>query len=113
MKTFHSPSFVYGLVSGIIILFLVAGVMRLAGPQGRSAGPRDRVGQRMGMGQDLKGIAEQFNMTEEELRTALKSGKNLRDLAAERGVAFPPKRKAGSGSTVSATGAVLPPPARP
>lgn len=118
MKTFHPSSFVYGLISGAVVLFLFGGVMRFLRP-GTPVGPRGQAGQqrerRIGMGQNMKDIAEQLNMTEEELRTELKNGKNLRDLAEERGVPFPMagQKRPGSGSTLSATGSSLPPPARP
>ncbi|MDD4287445.1 MAG: hypothetical protein PHO20_03460 [Candidatus Peribacteraceae bacterium] len=118
MKTFHPSSFVYGLISGAIILFLFGGVMRLLSPEG-PVGPRNRTdqqqGRRIGMGQNMKGIAEQLGMTEDELRTELKSGKNLRDLAEERGIPFPLTRqkRPGSGSTLSTTGSSLPLPVRP
>ncbi|MDD5103740.1 MAG: hypothetical protein PHX93_05060 [Candidatus Peribacteraceae bacterium] len=118
MKTFHPSSFVYGLISGAIILFLFGGVMRFLRP-GVSSSPRGRTGQqqerRIGMGQNMKGIAEQLGMTEDELQTELKSGKNLRDLAEERGVPFPltGQGRPGSGSTLSSTGSLRPPPTRP
>jgi len=119
MKTFHPSSFVYGLISGAVILFLIGGVMRFVHPQTPSGGPRGRTGQqqerRIGLGQNMKGIAEQLGMTEDELQTELKSGKNLRDLAEERGMTFPltGQRRPGSGSTLSSTGSSLPSPTRP
>jgi len=118
MKTFHPSSFVYGLVSGAVILFLFGGVMRFLRP-GTPTGPRGRTGQqqerRIGMGQNMQKVAEQLGMTEDELRTALQSGKNLRDLAEERGVPFPltGQRHPGSGSTLPSTGSTLPPPTQP
>jgi len=89
VKTFHPLSFILGIVSGILILFVAVGGLRFARPatQPGIAGNRGGMQQRQGgMGQNLSRIAEQLGMTEADLRKELTSGKNLRDIATEKGV---------------------------
>jgi hypothetical protein len=114
MKTFHPFSFVIGIVSGIIVLFLVAGGLRVIRPlMPRSTPTHTRSRRPTGPVQDLSRIASQMNMTEAELRSALESGKNLRDLAEERGVEFPLGNPTRANPAQEGSGAMLPPPTQP
>jgi len=72
-------------------------------------------------GQNISAIAEQLGMTVEDLQKELQSGKNLRDLAAEKGVELPfggriPLRQGseeqvpgGSGTVLSSSGSSVGP----
>ncbi|MDD5055310.1 MAG: hypothetical protein PHZ00_03505 [Candidatus Peribacteraceae bacterium] len=92
MKTFQPVSFGIGVLSGALVLFLVIGGLRFFRP----ASPFPKAGmnggtlqQRQGGGMNLARMAQRLNMTEDELRAALGSGKTIRDISAERGIAFP------------------------
>lgn len=110
MKTFHPLSFVLGLVSGLLILFVAVGGLKVlypagtGGPTGNRAAWQQRQGR--GMGPNLSRMAEQLGMTEDELRTELQNGRNLRDIAAEKGVTlqFGNRARSGSGSVLSSSG---------
>ncbi|HAI98810.1 TPA: hypothetical protein DCL30_04740 [Candidatus Peribacteria bacterium] len=94
MKKFQPVSFGIGVLSGALVLVLVIGGLRFFGP----ARPFPRTGmnggtlqQRQGDGQGMNfsRMAQRLHMTEDELRAALGSGKTIRDISAERGIAFP------------------------
>lgn len=115
MKTFHPLSFVLGIVSGFLVLFIAIGGLHFVRPAGQPNAPGNRgAQQRPGGGQNLSRIAEQLGMTEADLRKELTSGKNLRDIAAERGVTlqFGNRGRGGSGSVLSSSGSAVPPPAK-
>lgn len=110
MKTFHPLSFVLGLASGFCILLLAVGGLRLVRGPSQTASPADRTGfqQRMGggAGQNISAMAEQLGMTVEDLQKELQSGKNLRDLATEKGVELPfgGRMRGGSGAVLTSSG---------
>lgn len=114
MKTFHPLSFVLGIVSGILVLFIAVGGLRLVRPAAEPgfAGNRGGMQQRAGGGQNLSRIAEQLGMTETDLRKELTSGKNLRDIAAEKGVKLElgpriPLRQGSEGQGRGGSGSVM------
>ena len=124
LNKFHPSSFVLGIVSGLVVLFLLASAMRFirpAGPGSRTPSRTHTTGQRRpsGPSQNLSSVAEQLGMTEADLRKELQSGKNLRDIAKERGIElhFPTVGpRGGSGTSLpfpagrGGSGASMPPP---
>lgn len=100
MKTFHPLSFVFGLISGMLVLLVYFGGTRLVQtPQ--SGVPSSGGFGRQGTGApNLTHMAERFGMTEDELRKELAGGKTLQQIAEERGVQFG-RRRNGSGSLVT------------
>lgn len=113
MKTIHPLSFILGLASGLLILLLAVGGLRILRPT--PAGPPSMRGNRMagqqrpgGAGQNLSRIAEQLGMTEADLRKELQNGRNLRDIAKEKNVELPMggqnRMRNGSGTTLSSSG---------
>lgn len=90
MRRFHPLSFSLGLLSGLLVLVLFAGGMRLLQPA-PSGFPGNRgARQQQGTGgSNLSRMAERLGMTEQELQSALTSGKSLQDIAKERGVDLP------------------------
>ena len=93
MKSFQPLSFGLGLVSGLLVLILFAGSMRLLhpAPQRSPQMNEDARQQRQGgMGTpNTARMAARFGMTEEELKSALASGKTIQDIAKEKGVPSP------------------------
>ncbi|MFH0851385.1 MAG: hypothetical protein V1876_01415 [Candidatus Peregrinibacteria bacterium] len=117
MKTFHPLSFVLGLASGFLALFLMVGGLRILRPASQTAAPGNRAGfqQRQGGamgGQNLSAMAEQLGMTQEDLQKELQAGRNLRDIATEKGVTLQfgnriPLRQGSEGQVRGGSGAVL------
>lgn len=108
MKPLHPLSFLLGLASGLAVLAIVTGGMRLL--RADSSAARVVSGDiRQERGPNLARAAEQLGMTEEDVRKALADGKTLRDLAAEKGVTLSfGNRVRGSGSLLSSSGASVP-----
>lgn len=120
MKTFHPLSFGIGLGSGLLVLVLVFGAMRVFGGSARGGFPPNG-----GNFQQMRGanggpnaamMAERFGMTEAELQAELDSGKTMQQIAEEHGVEFPmggrgmmqrgnmATRSSASGATATDTG---------
>ncbi len=57
-------------------------------------------------GQNISAMAEQLGMTVEDLQKELQSGKNMRDLATEKGVEllFGGRMRGGSGAVLTSSG---------
>jgi len=91
MKKFQPVSFGIGVLSGALVLVLVIGGLRFFGPARpfRGAPGSGTFQQRQGESMNLARMAQRLHMTEDELRAALGSGKTIRDISAERGIAFP------------------------
>ncbi|MDD4318803.1 MAG: hypothetical protein PHW10_00540 [Candidatus Peribacteraceae bacterium] len=90
MKSIHPLSFVLGFVSGLVILLVVAGGLRLfgssrSGMPARNGAWQQNAGQGIGAGR----MAERLGMTEEDLQKELAAGKTMQEIAAERGAEMP------------------------
>ncbi len=108
MKNFQPLSFGLGLASGLVILLLIAGGMRLRHPSSAGRFPTNGGAwqQRQGGGNggpNISRMAERFGMTEEELRKELEGGKTMQDIAREKGVELPMARGGQPASTGSGT----------
>lgn len=111
MKHFHLLSFVLGMASGFLVLFLVIGGYRLVRParSGSPMGARGAWQQQGGFGApNTARMAERLGMTEAELQAELQGGKTLQDIAKEKGIVLPAGRgprgqqtSTSSGSTAS------------
>jgi len=113
MKQLHPLSFILGIVSGILILLLVAGGLRLVYPNS-SAPARSGTqwtGQGAPQGQRLQRVADTLGMNVADLQKELDSGKTLQDIATEHGKELPaggPGRMGGNSSvTTSASGTTV------
>jgi len=93
MKSFQPLSFGLGLVSGILVLVLFAGGMRILHPASQRAPQTNRGSFQQRQGgtgaPNTARMAQRFGMTEEELRSALANGKTMQDIAKEKGIEFP------------------------
>lgn len=94
MKTFHPLSFGIGLGSGLLVLVLIFGAMRVFGGPARGGFPPNGGNfQQMrganGGGQNTAMMAERFGMTEAELQAELDSGKTIQQIAEEKGIESP------------------------
>lgn len=113
MKNFHPLSFGLGLGSGLLILLLVFGGMRVFAGNNRArfGGPNGGNWQQFqgdNGGPNLARMAERFGMTEEELQKELDSGKTMQQIAQEHGVQFGGRRQqwdTGSAGTSSSADA--------
>jgi hypothetical protein len=94
MKSFHPLSFIYGLASGLVVLLLFVGVMRLVNP---SRGYARGGGFNVSNPQMITRMAQRFGMSETDLQAELKSGKTLQQIAQEHGVQFGGGRNGGNG----------------
>jgi hypothetical protein len=124
MKTFHPLSFGLGLGSGLLVLVLIFGAMRIFGGPARGGFPRDsRNFQQMrgaNGGPNVGMMAERFGMTEAELQAELDSGKTMQQIAEEHGIELPAggrgmmqgggmmTRSSASGAIVTGTGSTTP-----
>jgi len=116
MKNFNLLSFVLGIASGALVLFLVVGGYRMVRPANSATRMSGRTFQQGGNGGfNLSRMAQRLGMTEADLQAALSSGKTMQDIAKEKGVTLPAGRGSfggnaptASGST-AASGAVLSP----
>lgn len=110
MKNFQWKSYVLGLVTGILLLLLIAGGMRLTAGSSTGTARTSSFQRQRGLqgGMNLSAIATKLGMTQADLESALKSGKTLRQLAEEHGVDISTlRRNAGSGSPLGGSGAAL------
>jgi hypothetical protein len=107
MKNFHPLSFVLGLASGFLILFLAISGLHALRPTQTGFSAAGGAFQQGSGAPNLARMAQRFGMTESELQKELASGKTIQQIAQERGVQFG-GRKNGSGSLVgvTATGAI-------
>ncbi len=105
MKTPHPLSFVLGLVSGFVVLFVVIGGLRIvgigtSGTAGASA--QGRTG-----AFSISRMAQRLGMTEADLQKELDSGKTFQQISQEHGVTGGGGRR-GTGSGATASGATVP-----
>ncbi len=106
MKQFQLRSFVLGLVSGTLLVFLVSFGLRLthsgasaaAAQQGQFGGNRQMNTARM---------AQRLGITEAALQQELASGKTMQDIFAEHGVAFGRGPRTGTGAVRTGSGRTL------
>jgi hypothetical protein len=97
MQRFHVPSFFYGLLSGVIVLVIVAAGMRFL--------PASSTASSAGTGtQNIARMAQRFGMTEAELQKELDSGKTFQQIAQEHNVQLGGRGFRGSGASSAATG---------
>ena len=101
MKKIHLPSFGLGIVSGLLILLLVSGGMKLMNKTGDGNGAN---------GFGLARMAERLNISESDLQKELQSGKTFQQIAQEHGVQYGFGRGGGfgSGSSLRGSGSKLP-----
>ena len=86
-KNFHWISFGAGVASGILLLLLVVGGMRLVSPP-RQRGFGGTGSFQSGGGPNLARMADRFGMTQAELQQELDAGKTMQQIAQEHGVTF-------------------------
>jgi len=106
MKNFHPTSFILGLVSGILILFLFVGGKHLLWPstQTGTVTGREAFQQGGGAGANTSRMAQRLGMTEDELKKELASGKTFQEIAKEKGVTLGVGRgQTGSGTAFPGT----------
>ncbi len=106
MKNFHPVSFVLGLASGVLVIILFVGAVRMVSPARQFTGGNGGIGQGANGGANLTRMAQRFGMTEEQLRTELDSGKTFQQIAAEHGVTFTGRRGNQNQGGLSASGSV-------
>ncbi|NOS67250.1 MAG: hypothetical protein HOO67_02700 [Candidatus Peribacteraceae bacterium] len=82
MQRLHPFSFGLGLASGLVVLLLIIGGMRVMGGSSRR-GTFTGSG-----GMNITRMAERFGMTEAELQAELDGGKTMQQIAQEHGVQF-------------------------
>lgn len=104
MRNFHLTSFILGIVSGILILFLFVGGKHLLWPSTQTGTPTGRgtFQQGGGAGANISRMAQRLGMTEDELKKELASGKTIQDIAKEKGVTL------GAGRGQTGSGAAFP-----
>lgn len=113
MKKFHLPSFVLGLLAGIVLLTLSVTRFRLVRGSHNATSQRSVNSQQFqnGSGQprNLSRMAERLGITEVELQKELDSGKTMQEIATEYGVDFSTLRgpRGGSGALRTASGALM------
>jgi hypothetical protein len=108
---FHPLSFGTGLASGLLIMVIVGGGMRLMRPASTAAnGNAPAFQQRQGGAggaQNTARMAQRLGITEEELTKELAAGKTMQQIASEHGVTMPAgggfRPRAGSGTAASAS----------
>jgi hypothetical protein len=93
MKTFHPLSFALGLASGVLVLIVVFGSIRLihgGNPTFAAGTGRGNYGQQFGggAGPNTARMAQRLGITQDELQKELDSGKTVQEIAAEHGVQF-------------------------
>lgn len=102
MKQFHLFSFILGILSGILILFIFVGGKHLLWP---SAQTDTITGQgTFQQGGNTSRMAQRLGMTEDELKKELASGKTFQEIAKEKGMDLP----AGRGNRQTGSGAAFP-----
>lgn len=104
MKSFQPFSFTLGVASGLVVLFLYAGITNMFGCSGTDCAPavtnapssqNFRQRQEQGGMRNRAGMAERFDMTEEELQQELDNGKTMQDIAREHGMDMPVRTGSG------------------
>ncbi len=106
MKNFHPLSFGLGLGTGLIVLALFVGGLRMTAGNNRArAGFGGNFQQFQDNPQNVARMAQRFGMTEADLQKELDDGKSLRDIAQEHGVQFG-ARGAGQAGSAFAGGAL-------
>jgi hypothetical protein len=103
MQRFHPLSFVLGIVSGLVILVLVAGTMRMFTPASSATARSGGFGN--GGTQNLSRLSQRLGISESDLQKELASGKTLQEIAQEHGVQLGNGRGFNR-SSVSGSGAV-------
>lgn len=108
MKQFNILSFGLGILTGVIVLLLVGGSLRLMRPSPDSA---TRNMQGAGQEQRLQRMADTLEMSVADLQKELESGKTMQEIAAERGKELPaggPGRMGSGPVPSSASGTSIP-----
>ena len=110
MKQSYILSFGIGVLSGFLVLWIVVGGYRWVFPSTSSATTASATtgtGRRAGGGTpaNLASIAKQLNMTEADLQKELATGKNIRQIATEKGVQLSFGNRGGSGAVRTGSGA--------
>ena len=93
MKSFHPLSFALGLGSGLLVLVLFVGTMRMmtGGQRGRLDAQNGGNFRQFGGngGPNTARMAQRLGMTEAELQAEIDGGKTMQQIAQEHGVTFP------------------------
>src|SRR5438105_1912438 len=100
MKNFHPLSFGLGLASGLLILMLVFGGMRVFG---RPAGGGTFAGGNGGP-RNITRMAQRLGMTEADLQKEIDGGKTMQEIAQEHGVTFTGRRQRSGSGAAAPTG---------
>ena len=95
MKSFNLRSYIIGVITGIVIIFIIFGVKSLLSPSQdsfseggyRSEGIQFQRGGMMNE-ERLQSMADRLGITLEELKAEMDAGKTLPEIAEERGVEF-------------------------
>lgn len=89
MKRIHPLSFGLGIVSGMIILFVVVSGMRTLGfGQSGATAQNGQYQQGQRGAPSLSRMAQRLSISEADLQKELDSGKTMQQIAAEHGVQF-------------------------
>ncbi|MDD4627992.1 MAG: hypothetical protein PHE68_01200 [Candidatus Peribacteraceae bacterium] len=90
MKNFHLSSFILGLISGALVLFLIVGGKQLLWPSQTVTTNAGTWQQQQGnSGQNTARMAQRLGMTQDELQKALASGKTIQEIAKEKRIELP------------------------